>query len=551
MLPNSASFQDFRLKAARSFAHTMIVVDDEASQPATETEVTRLRPPIRISSKGREAAVDVEKPAESRRVLDVKSLIDNAMDLGLICSVLCPRRGENVRKRVKEVAKCADIVCLDWEIYNDGGSSATTIIKDIVLDDAKKNGRLRLIAIYTGDTTNIKILEKVFDAFSQSFRTAYQLKREQLYISGKNGLRIVCLFKTHGIQLPEPRSDNQVSEDALPARLQEEFAALAEGLLSNVALATIAAIRSSSHHVLSKISGAMDGPYFHHRAMLQSATDAEEYAVDVVLSELKSAVDKQDVAKTYAGPNALAARIRDMAAGSAIMTLKYEDKSGPKAFDLNVDDAVKLITHGYIATYEGLTGTKPSKKIFEEEITTLFSKDRKAAHAEMLQFAALTGVRSHPGSHLYKDRNSLPALGLGTIIQDPAGMYLLCLQASCDSVRVKSKSAFLFIPLNVVGSEPDHVVPILRGGKMDWVRLAISRRSYATAKSIDFLPSPTTQTVVAGRIGRRRGFYFSSADGVQYRWIASLKQRRALRSAQRIGQDMGRLGFDEFEPFRK
>ena len=42
----------------------------------------------------------------------------------------------------------------------------------------------------------------------------------------------------------------------------------------------------------------MDGPFFHHRALIESPEDAEEYAVDIILSELKSAVDKHQVAVT-------------------------------------------------------------------------------------------------------------------------------------------------------------------------------------------------------------------------------------------------------------
>jgi hypothetical protein len=148
----------------------------------------------------------------------------------------------------------------------------------------------------------------------------------------------VCLFKSHGTQLTDHRKPNQVSEEKLPLRLQDEFASLAEGLLSNVALATIAAIRGSTHHVLGKITGTMDGPYFHHRALLPIASDAEEYAVDVVLSELKSVVDKQGVAEKYAGIPAIEARIRELAGASANLTLNFLDKNGvDKSCDLSVD----------------------------------------------------------------------------------------------------------------------------------------------------------------------------------------------------------------------
>ena len=92
------------------------------------------------------------------------------MELGLICSVLKPRKGEHFKGRVLKAAEVADIVCLDWEIFDDGGEAASQLVRDIVRTDAKQYGRLRLIAIYTGDTTNIEILKKVFEKIPKSVR---------------------------------------------------------------------------------------------------------------------------------------------------------------------------------------------------------------------------------------------------------------------------------------------------------------------------------------------------------------------------------------------
>ena len=553
MVAVEPAFTEMRLQAVRRFAHTMIVVDDEADQSPRDEKVTRLRTPSKVPVARPQStpalALVAEKPG--KRALDAKRLIDGAMDLGLVCSVVRPTRGENVRARVKKVAEAADIVCLDWEIYEDGGDSAAKIIKDIVIQDAKRNGRLRLIAIYTGDVTNIKILEKVFDSFSKGFQKKHNLTRESLYISGGGGLKVVCLFKAHGVQLGDARRANQVDESKLPARLQEEFAALSGGLLSTIALATIAAIRSSTHHVLGKITGDLDGPYFHHRALLESVNDAEEYAVDVILSELKNAVDKQEVSTMYAGPAALAARIRELANGAATMSLKWQDGATSKELPVDVGKVVALVVNGYTTeAHDSLPDGKPGKKIIKKQIATFFAKSQELAKEEMHRFAILTSIRTHPGSHPFVSGNGVPTLGLGTIVQHPDGTYLLCLQASCDSVRLKGKSAFLFIPITPTEENPDHVVPLFKRGQPASIGLVISKLSYALARSIEFEPSITTKTVVGTRARQKKEIHFKSADGVKYLWIASLKQRRALRTAQNFGQNMGRLGFDEFEPYR-
>ena len=86
---------------------------------------------------------------------------------------------------------------------------------------------------------------------------------------------------------------------------------------------------------------------------------------------------------------------------------------------------------------------------------------------------------------------------------------------------------------------------------MDFIGLSAPGTAYAELHSARFNPDVKTETVLARKLGRRQGLFFKSIGGETYRWIADLKQRRALRTAQKLGQAMGRLGFDEFEPFRQ
>ena len=560
MTVKTRTFEELRLNAASNFAQTMLVVDDEASQvleaPSSKHTSTLRQPNRRTHATTTAADVSAketksEKP--SKHLLDAKLLIDNAMELGLICSVLRPKKGENFQNRVVKAAQVADIVCLDWEIDNDGGVIASKIIAGILREDAKQSGRLRLITIYTGDTTNIKILDKIFNSIPKKLKDNHAFKKGSWEIESKNGVKIVCLFKTHGIQLSPPRNANQVSEAQLPKRLQIEFAKLAEGLLSNVALATIATIRKSTHHVLSKFTGQMDGPFFHHRALLENPVEAEEYAVDLVLSELKEAVDKQHVAGTHAGAEAIEARIREIASDESNLKLHYEKDGNPQAYELDLEFSIEMIKDGLFNFLKNKKLPNPPKeKIFKENLTVLFSDNLKTARFCMDEFAALTGVRAYPGNHLYRSGQLSPKLGLGTIILDSDKTYLMCLQASCDSVRIDREKSFLFVPLATGGNEPEHIVPIsANANKMRFIGLSALRKSYSEMRSIDFSASEETQTVEAMKIQNRRGFHFKDTEDNTYLWIADLKRRRASRTVQRLGQHMGRLGFDEFEPYRR
>ena len=214
-------------------------------------------------------------------------------------------------------------------------------------------------------------------------------------------------------------------------------------------MATIAAIRNSTHHVLGKITGDLDGPYLHHRALLENVDDAEEYAVDVVLSELKNAVDKQDVGNTFAGPVAVAARIRELSQGNGELVFKWADAAGEKTYNVAVDKVIELVNlAGLGALLAGLPSAgKPAKKLFVKGLSSLFADNCAVAKEHINRFAVLTSVRSHPGNHLYVDGDNVPSLNLGTVIQHPDHTYLLCLQASCNSVRLEQATAFFFIPV--------------------------------------------------------------------------------------------------------
>lgn len=553
-------FSSERVKAAKEFAQTMVVVDDEASQllsGAGDQRAGRLRRPNRRDRTAiGDLVVDGEAQGEVGRndhPLDAKVLIDNAMELGMICSVLRPAEGENISRRVQRAVAVADIVCLDWDIYGDGGDAVSMLVRDIIREDIKRSGRLRLIAIYTADTLNTSILEKVFESIPRRVRELHQFRVNDLDIVSENGTKVVCLYKTHALRIQGPRSANQVSENDLPKRLQEEFASLSDGLLSNIALATMGAIRASTHHVLAKFSGNMDGPYFHHRAALPRPVDAEEYAVNIVLSEFANAVNKKRIGESYAGETSISSRIREIANGNTSLKLQYGDNANGESFDLEIDVSTKMITKGLkpILKDEKPKGA-PGNKSFHKDFSTLFANDQKAGRAAMHQFAALTGVRRHPETHLYRSGDLVATLGLGTIVACGDSTYLMCLQASCDAIRIKGRHSFLFVPLEPSDDNPEHVVPDRRRGVgIVYVGLNTSGDSYRALKSLDFVGSKETGTVNARKIKYRSGYFFEDANGETYRWVADLKRRRALRTAQRVGGDMGRLGFDEFEPYRR
>ncbi|RUQ46485.1 hypothetical protein D8M30_13280, partial [Corynebacterium pseudodiphtheriticum] len=195
----ATNFSADRLAAAKEFAQTMIVVDDEAKGTPTVEQVTTLTAPRRAAARAAgEGRDEVSKGSTIVHQLDSKLLIDTAMELGLICSILCPAtKDEDIVSRVVKAAERVDIVSLDWEMFGDSGKTAISLIRGIVLSDLKKMGRLRLISIYTGDKRLSDILASIFSSFDDLEKSNLKLAMNGTYLSGKDGLKIICLFKKH------------------------------------------------------------------------------------------------------------------------------------------------------------------------------------------------------------------------------------------------------------------------------------------------------------------------------------------------------------------
>jgi DNA-binding HxlR family transcriptional regulator len=132
----------------------------------------------------------------------------------------------------------------------------------------------------------------------------------------------------------------------------------------------------SSQDILATQLRRLDGPYFHHRAVVAAAPEAEEYGVDVVFSDLKSAVDKTDVAQKFAGAAAITARIQEIAGGSPTLRLTHGRLDAPQQFDVDVKDAIKIVVDGNSVAHGAIsTPNKPGIKVFRKEISSLFSTD--------------------------------------------------------------------------------------------------------------------------------------------------------------------------------
>jgi hypothetical protein len=423
------NFADDQYNAASSFAYTMIVVDDEPGTAPIELE-----PTVDIKTPDRRdvaAAQKVDQTPEAQRShpLDAKGLIKSALDLGLVCSVVNPTSDEgSVPKSVAKASLRADIVSLDWHMnHGDDGELASEIIQEILRGDEAIGGRLRLIAIYTGNKDRNGILNKIADRINAAKDISDSVTVDDEVLVNSTGLRLVWLEKSMGNE----KLAGAVSERQLPRELLKSFAKLSNGLLSNVALATISAMRDSTHHVLSKFSPDLDGPFFHHRALLENSSDSMDYAVSIVMSAMKSEVNKSQIAEKYTTVDAIERRLE--AAGTDTLILRYMKDGAEKQFHFSLVEILTIIeskedrwppeilTSAKVRR-ENISNGKPPHPSFKSDFSTVFSESRDDAIQSMMRFSFLSSSNSSELSKV--SRSVLPKLGLGSVLYSEKIGYL-------------------------------------------------------------------------------------------------------------------------------
>ena len=233
------------------------------------------------------------------------------------------------------------------------------------------------------------------------------------------------------------------------------------------------------------------------------------------------------------------------------MTYLSDNKTQKASF--TVDQVVALIVNGFHNTYRSLElSPKPGESKAKVSLSTLFAKSDLDAQIALKRFVTLSSIESHPETHHVKEGEYLPSLGLGSVLMDSKNGFWLCIQASCDSVRVKESRGFLFIPLEKSENNSQQVIPHANSeGEIEYISLGVGSQAYTKAKSIEFEPSESSERVMAEAVGKDGTLVFKSKANKKFVWLADLKHYHALNIAQSLARQMSRLGFDQFEPFRE
>ena len=530
------TFRDLSKKVVERFLQTVVVLDDGAFMDSPVGVLTVQEPDKNVPILGEEpedAATSPEASGPLTRNLDAQELITNFAARGLVCAVLAPWKDKNGSDATINAARRADIVILDWKL-GDKGEQATSIIRSLIEKDEATGGRLRMIVVYTASPTLEDIRKAVRVAISDVLP---DLNLKDLDQPDK----VLALEAPHTRLLfirKGSTSDTagRISESDLPGRLIDEFVDVGKGILANVVLGCVAAIREETHHMLARFHPGLDAPFLTHRILLATPEDAEDYAVDLLSSELLAVLQGQVIGAEYADRRAIRlalTELKDQNVEFRLMTKKDSDED-PET--ITVDDLMKLVDAGP-SVLEKISSVSVSPKKLHERLYMLLSEDLKTGVALHNEFAR---VSAHAREQVLVDPDYRAKLSLGSIVREE-DEYLVCIQPSCDALRLEKPTQFIFASLSI---DPSSFDVIVRNSEGEDIRLKLNAQS-SKIRTATFEPDQATGMVLSP-VGNPVQT-FRSVEDKSFVWMCDLRTSFAQRFVHRIANNLSRIGLDEFE----
>ncbi len=537
----SATFFDHSKQVALKFLQTVVVVDDRAKFGPEEQEadkptggLTSPNPETLILSTDTEVKYLPVSAEEFSHRLNAKELIDAFASHGLVCAVLKPTAEEisdtwALKTKTAKAAHRADIVVLDWRLNNDQGEHALKVIEHIVSADENEH-RLRLICIYTGETELRGKITRVETALKVLGVSA--IPSEEFTVT--NGRVRVVIYAKEETSLPDDQKSRIKTIKELPDVLVGEFAMMTSGLVSNTAVASLAAVRENTHRLLLKIKQSLDAPMLAHRAMLPDPTDAPDQVTQLITEEIRSIVLQSGVANESSIENIKLWLDLNQDVIHLQSLSKDANNATAKGDRVTVEQVSTLLTQGCDGESLPPIFGNIKKKPYERINAGIFSKD---ANPDLLdkEFAVLTSSES-----LYVD--SYPYLGLGFVLarlEAGTSTYWLCMQPICDSVRItETERAFPLLHLKHA-NEGDRIDIVVKDDS-GFLQLKVDKAYKGLL--VPFAPDPIKKAVVARQF--EDIWYFQPIEGELYRCVAMLKQEVAQDFANKNSGELARIALN-------
>lgn len=557
------TFEAHCREGALRFLHTALVIDDRAEM-GNESEVAEPKVAAKASTgilakqpvkpKKIQAPVEVveeklgEDSVSSAGFLNAKALTDAFLGKEIICGVHRPEGEKGSVDLAVKAATRADIVVIDWLLEAKSSAKAKEIVKKILMADAAEHGRARLVAIYTSEPGRADVAKELFEALEaeQVLQGRLKLSDDGLSIFGID-TRISIVNKSG---TPHAQDVLPITETDLPDHLVDQFVQLTDGLLSNFAVSSVAAIRRGAHHVLALFSKDIDGVFVAHRCSIKNPAEATDLALALVENELLALIEN--------------AAVPEMTLDASVIDT-WLDREGNNGRTFATDKArlpielVKDLTrqgHKRLANKVGQMQVgrdqAPKDAITPSTITNAFYDDEAIARSAARRLSRLANFKREAGRLRPADKFQ-PVLTLGTLLRvrkdlfagDDVGCdYLLCMQPTCDAVRLEGPTPFPF--QRATYNEARFNLIVNEEGADGYLQLDLKPRDMII---LQFAPTDGGDTVLAAR-DASGDFLFSDTTGRKFQWMGDMANMKAQGFASDVAANQHRVGGDDLEWLR-
>lgn len=548
--------ENFSRSAVESFVQTVVFVDDKIYAPhpsGTVIEEKKLigpktrKPSIKSAVHASASTMPLQIPEElaSFSPHDIQASYAKKR---IVCSLHQPMRKNQVGIESDTYKLCAsaDIVIVDWDLYGDDGVKAKALIENLVIQSLNEDPhQLRLVLIYTDSPNLFDISSKVYESLASKIsdkdKIEYKKKDDGLAFHTLNA-RVVVLGK------PAKRLDVykpfEVTEAELADRTISEFCKLADGMLQGGILMGLAAIRKQSRKILTKFHSGLDAAFLTHRALGLPYEEAFDHITPLLVSEIEAVLN--DSLPTPLIGNAIIGNWCKEKWTPTLHSSQFVSK------DINTKDfAENFCTMGMDICKKYISGKNSE---LEKTIKSLKNKSPNWPSVDAPTFKLLTSYLSKNDSGddlrelsiLMSQRTNYGDdrhLTLGTIMRENFDdeRYLICLQPTCDSIRLKNQSTFIFCLLQMArGEKATHVV---RDHAKGFIDLIFKPKS---ENCVTLLFKPNSK----GFVTASKLDFVDHSDSRSYRWIAQMKPKHAQRAAEQFARELSRVGLTESEWLR-
>lgn len=533
------TFNDLSKDIVCDFLHNVVLADDRIEFKSDAL------PSVIISATRETAAVTKPEPEikVSEKAVDVKPLLDEFILKGIPCSFLVLKNSVQPIVYSKNLKK-ADAIILDWQVESDGGDFILQLLDYLI---GKDNNSLRVILIYTGFPDLKSIIQKIKEKFSDiSFETDPSHE-----CSIRCGFTLISVYAKIGLSVDPGLSNRVVNEKQLVNALINEFTSMTAGLITNVALSSITAIRNNTFKILSVFNKEIDPAFLSHRALLSNPEESQENLTDIIISEISGLLKHSDV-----GDHASMSKIK-LWLNRSNNSSKYRKRMHIKKCSEAMNELEKILEKGI----PNISNSKNKNKTWATFLSTLKNETDKTKLSDLTkifsdssspeeldkEFALLMSFQSN---YHYLP----PKLDQGTLLKcqsEQVTKYYVCIQPKCDCYRVKkSGEYFIFLSIREVAT-PQKINLIVKENNVN--RKFNLDNHPQNVEKFKFSSKKNGLSVFAEESNSRWYFKGLSIENVStnFEFLGYLKQDFSQRLVSNFANNLSRIGLSESEWLRR